>query len=197
MGRFLVGLTGGLASGKSTVGRWLREAGFLVLDADRMVAELYAPGEPGAAAVRQLFGGGVLRDDGSVDHPKLAQLVFDDPPARKRLEKAIHPLVSRRFREIAARTDGVVVYEAPLLVEAGRAAEFDLVLSVETTPQLQVERAIGRGMDEASARARLKAQGDGEARRAAAHRILLNEGSLESLRTQVDELIRELRAEVG
>ena len=195
MGRYLVGLTGGLASGKSTVAGWLEEAGFLVLDADRVVASLYAPGEKGAAAVAELFGEAVLKPEGAVDRPKLAEIVFADSEARRRLEQAIHPLVQQRFAEIASRADGVVVYEATLLVEAGRAPEFDLVISVESAPEVQLERAIGRGMDEAAARARLEAQGDGEMRRAAAHRILRNDGSLEDLRAEVDALIEELRSE--
>ena len=192
MGRFLVGLTGGLASGKSTVARWLDEAGFLVLDADRIVADLYAPGEPGAKAVRELFGDGVLDARGGVDRPKLAEVVFADREARKRLEAAIHPLVSERFREIAARAGGVVVYEATLLVEAGRAKEFDLVITVEAPAQTRLEWAVARGMDEEAARARLAAQGDGEARRAAAHRILENDGTLADLRAKVDALAAEL-----
>lgn len=193
MGRFLVGLTGGLASGKSTVARRLAEAGFQVLDADRIVAGLYAPGAPGTRAVRELFGDGVLDAGGGVDRPKLAEVVFADREARKRLEEAIHPLVAERFREIAARAAGVVVYEATLLVEAGRAPEFDLVISVESAPEARLGRAVARGMDEEAARARLAAQGGGEARRAAAHRILTNDGTLEELEAKVDALAEELR----
>ncbi len=194
MSRYLVGLTGGLASGKSTVASWLRDAGFLVLDADRIVAELYAPGGRGAAAVRELFGAEVLTPEGAVDHRAVAARVFSDPDARQRLEAAIHPLVRQRFQEIAAAAEGVVVYEATLLVEAGRRDEFDLVLSVETSPEAQLERAVARGMDEASARRRLTAQGGGERRRAGADRILMNDGSLRELRRQVDDLIGELRS---
>lgn len=193
MGRYLVGLTGGLASGKSTIGRWLADASFTVLDADRVVADLYTPNERGAAAVRKLFGNGALAPDGSVDRSKLARLVFADPNARKRLEKAIHPLVRTRFQEIAAVHHGVLVYEATLLVEAGRAPEFDLVVSVETTPERQLEWAVARGMDEDAARARLKAQGNGEARRLAANRIILNDGTLKDLRKEVNDLVGELR----
>lgn len=193
MGRFLVGLTGGLASGKSTVAGWLADAGFRVLDADQIVAELYRPGGRGAAAVAELFGDGVLAADGAVDRPRLAEVVFADPEARKDLEAAVHPLVRERFREIAAEADGVVVYEATLLVEAGRAGEFDLVITVESPPSAQLERAVARGMDADSARARLAAQGDGEQRRRVAHRILMNDSTLEELRVEVDALVAELR----
>lgn len=197
MGRYLVGLTGGLASGKSTVAGWLADAGFRVLDADKIVAELYRPGGRGTAAVRALFGDAVLAAEGAVDRPRLAEVVFADPEARRRLEVAIHPLVRERFAEIAAAADGVVVYEATLLVEAGRAGEFDLVVSIESPPAAQLERAIARGLDEAAARARLEAQGAGEARRRAAHRILWNDGTLEDLRVKVDALVAELRESAG
>lgn len=193
MSRFLVGLTGGLASGKSTVAGWLEDAGFRVLDADRIVAELYAPGGRGAAAVRGLFGDEALTAEGAVDRPRLAEVVFADREARRRLEAAIHPLVKERFREIAAEAEGVVAYEATLLVEAGRAPEFDLVISVEAAREKRLERAVARGMDEAAARARLRAQGDGEVRRRGADRILTNDGTLEELRAKVDDLVEELR----
>jgi dephospho-CoA kinase len=187
-----VGLTGGLASGKSTVSAWLREAGFEVVDADRLVAELHQPGGEGAAAVRALFGPGMLDERGGVDHAKVAARVFSDPEARKALEAAIHPLVKKRFEEIAARSQGVVVLEATLLVEAGYAPLFDLIVTVEAPCELRLERAIARGMDPESTRARLLAQGDGEERREAAHRMLDNSGDEEHLRRQVDELIEEL-----
>lgn len=99
---YRVGLTGGLASGKSTVGAWLREAGFEVVDADQLVAELHRPGGPGAAAARALFGEAVLTPAGGVDHAALAARLFSDPPARTAFEREIHPLVRRRFEEIAA-----------------------------------------------------------------------------------------------
>lgn len=197
MARYLVGITGGMASGKSTVVRWLGEAGFQVVDADRIVAELYAPGGKGAAAVRQLFGPEALAADGRVDHPAVAAIVFADPGARKRLEAAIHPLVHERFAEIAAEAPGVVVYEATLMVESGGYRVFDLVISVEAPEERRLAWAVERGMDDAAARARLKAQGDGAQRRAHVHRILENDGSLDDLRAQVDTLIEELRGREG
>ena len=188
-----VGLTGGLASGKSTVARWLREAGFLVIDADRLVAELYQPGQPGVEAVVALFGPDVLNPQGGVDHARVAARVFSDPGARRALEAAIHPLVRRRFEEIASTAEGVVVLEATLLVEAGYTPGFDLVVTVEAPCEARLERAVQRGMPEDAARARLLAQGDGEERRQAAHRILDNSDDLALLRHQVDELVGELK----
>ncbi len=193
MSRFLVGLTGGLASGKSTVARWLGEAGFLVVDADRVVAELYAPGGRGAAAVRDLFGPEALTPEGAVDRVKVAEQVFADAPARRRLEQAIHPLVRRHFAQMARDAEGVVVYEATLLVESGHSESFDLVISVEAPEERRLGWAMARGMDETQAKARLAAQGDGARRRAGADRVLANDGTLDDLRRAVGELIEELR----
>jgi dephospho-CoA kinase len=187
-----VGLTGGLAGGKSTVAVWLREAGFTVIDADRLVAELYRPGGEGAAIVRQLLGPEAIAADGSVDRPKVAARVFSDPEARHALERAIHPLVRERFTEIAKAAQGVVVLEATLLVEAGYAPVFDFIVTVEADAEARLRRAIARGMDEASARARLVAQGDGKERKESAHRVIDNCCDLPHLRRQVDELIEEL-----
>ena len=188
-----VGLTGGLASGKSTVASWLRDAGFLVIDADKLVADLYKPGGEGAAAVRDLFGPEFLHAEGGVDHAKVAEKIFADPDARKALERAVHPLVRKRFAEIAGSARGVVVLEATLLVEAGHAPDFDCVVTVECDAETRLRRAVSRGMDEAAVRARLLAQGDGEERRRAAHRQLDNCCDLKFLRHQVDELVVELR----
>jgi len=187
-----VGLTGGLASGKSTVAGWLRDAGFEVIDADRLVAELHQPGGEGAAAVRDLFGPEMLEERGGVDHAKVAARVFSDPQARRDLEAAIHPLVRKRFLERTASSTGVVVLEATLLVEAGYGPGFDLIVTVEAPCELRLERAVAKGMNEESARNRLLAQGDGEERRKAAHRMIDNSGGVEHLRHQVDELTGEL-----
>ncbi len=197
MSRLLVGLTGGLASGKSTVARWLGKAGFLVVDADRVVADLYAPGGRGAAAVRDLFGPEVLDDDGAVDRPKVAQRVFSDDQARRRLEQAIHPLVRQHFAEISRQADGVVVYEATLLVESGHSENFDLVVSIEAPEERRLAWAVARGMDEAQAGARLAAQGDGAGRRDGVDRMISNHGTLDDLRRKVDELTRSLRERAG
>ena len=114
-----VGLTGGIASGKSTVGRLMQEAGCVVTDADRIVAELYEPGGKGAAAVQELFGNQTLDPRGAVDREAVASLVFSDSDARKKLEAAIHPLVGLRYMEILAASEGLVVFEASLLAETG------------------------------------------------------------------------------
>ena len=212
---FRVGLTGGLASGKSTVAGWLRDAGFQVIDADRLVAELYHPGGAGTAAARRLFGDGVLTPEGGVDHAALAARVFSDAAGRRELEQAIHPLVRRRFEELAAAATverpgpagqlappapatppvpPIVVLEATLLVEAGYGPAFDLIVTLEGDPEARLRRAVARGgLDAPEARARLAAQGDGAHRRQGADRVLDNDGTLADLRRQVDALIAEIR----
>ena len=164
-----------------------------MVDADRVVADLYAPGGRGATAVRELFGPEALDAEGAVDRPKVAERVFADQDARRRLERAIHPLVRQRFAEISSEADGVVVYEATLLVESGHAENFDLVVSIEAAEERRLAWAVARGLDEAQAKARLAAQGDGAERRAGADRIIANDGTLDDLRRSIDELIEELR----
>ncbi|MEM1179055.1 MAG: dephospho-CoA kinase [Acidobacteriota bacterium] len=197
MKRLLLGLTGGIASGKSTVARWLGDAGFHIVDADRVVAELYKPGGAGARALKDAFGDGVLDARGAVDKPAVAKLIFSDPAAKRRVEALIHPLVRQHFRLMAAELEGVVVYEATLLVESSHGKNFDLIVSIEAPEERRLNWAIGRGMEEAEAQARLAAQGDGAERRAGADRILENDGTLEDLRAKVDALVDELRAQVA
>lgn len=192
-----VGLTGGLASGKSTVARRLAAAGLNVVDADRLVAELYRPGAAGSAAVAELFGHDLLAADGAVDKARLAALVFSDPESRRRLEAAIHPLVRRRFAELAQAATGAIVLEATRLVEAGYGPDFDLVVTVESGPQRQFERAVARGLSADEAGARLRTQGDGATRRAGAQVTLRNDGDLAELEAQVDRLVARLRAAAG
>jgi dephospho-CoA kinase len=187
-----VGLTGGIASGKSTVGRWLEELGCLVSDADRLVAELYQPGAAGTAAVREIFSKDVLDPRGAVDKPKLAELVFNDQPALRKLEAAIHPLVGQAYAALVEDADGIVVFEAPLLVETGGAERYDVLVTVEADAKRRLERAIARGVDAKSARARIRQQTDSASRMARADFVLHNDGTLDELRAQVEELVAEL-----
>ena len=196
MSRFLVGLTGGIAAGKSTVAGMLADAGLRVVDADRLVAELYRPGGAGGAVVAELFGDEFLTAEGGVDHQRLAGAVFADPDARRRLEGRIHPLVRRRFAELAAARDEVAVLEATLLVEAGYAPDFDLVVTVEADPEVRLRRAMARGLDETAARARLAAQGDGAERRAAADFVIHNDGDRDQLDRQVQTLVLRIARRV-
>lgn len=187
-----VGLTGGLASGKSTVARLLAAHGATVTDADALVAQLYEPGREGALAVRGLFGDEYLASSGAVDRERLAALVFADTEARRRLEAMIHPLVRQAFADLVARTQGIVVFEATLLVETGGHRQFDVLVTVEADPELRLRRAVERGLSPAAAALRLKAQASADERMAAADHVLHNEGSLADLEAAVGQLWLEL-----
>ena len=189
-----VGLTGGIASGKSTVGAMLAEMGCIVTDADALVADLYRPGEPGAAAVADLFGSRMLKTDGSVDKEALGPAVFANPSSRKRLEQAIHPLVGQRYLEIleSAGDGAIVVFEVPLLAETGGRGRYDAVVTVEAPAELRLDRAVERGLDRDQAAARMRAQARSADRRAAADFVIENTGSLEGLRTQVEAVYSDL-----
>ena len=193
MSALTVGLTGGLASGKSTLGRWLAEAGFEVADADEIVGDLYRSGEPGSRAVAHLFGREMLDAEGGVDRARLAERVFTDDEARARLESVVHPLVRRRFQELAATAGGVMVLEVPLLVEADMAGDFDLVVTVEADERKRLERAVARGLEAGEARARLAAQAPETERRAAADIVVENDGDLAAFRRRAEDLIGEIR----
>lgn len=192
-----VGLTGGLASGKSTVAGLLARAGFQVVDADQIVAHLYRAGAEGARAVAKVFGNDYLEANGAVDKPKVAQLVFADDAARKRLEAEIHPLVRAAFRTLAEKAQAPIVLEATRLVEAGYAPDFDLLVSVEAPEELRLQRAVARNMTREQAIERLTAQGDGAKRREVAHRLIWNEGSLADLEEKVSRLVAEIRKRQG
>jgi len=186
----LVGLSGSLGSGKSTVGRALAARGAAVIDADRVARDVLAPASPGAQAVLDHFGGGVRRPDGSVDRQALAAIVFADPDERAALEAITHPLVHHEVRRrVAELGDTVIVVEIPLLDAARRHQYgFDVVVLVETSPDIAVRRALGRGMTEADARARMAAQPTAAQRRQVADRTLANDGSRADLEAAVDDL---------
>jgi dephospho-CoA kinase len=185
----MVGLTGGIGAGKSAVAARLAELGALVIDSDRLAREAVAAGTDGLAEVVRAFGDSVLTSEGGLDRPALARLVFDDELARHRLEQIIHPRVRVRTAEIvaAAPRDAVVVNDVPLLVEAGMAAEYDLVIVVLAKEETRVARlALDRGMDEAQARSRIAAQATDEQRRAVADVVIVNDGTVDELRVAVD-----------
>lgn len=189
-----VGLTGGIGAGKSEVARRLAGHGAVVIDADRLAREVVAPGTDGLAEVVARFGRGVLAADGSLDRAALAAVVFGDEPARRTLEAIIHPRVRARSAELAAAApaDAIVVNDVPLLVEAGLAATYHLVLVVAAAETTRVARLVAdRGMSEAEAWARIRAQADEAARVAAADVLLRNEGTLDDLRAAVDAVWRD------
>jgi dephospho-CoA kinase len=190
-----VGLTGGVASGKSTVSQILRELGAVVVDADVLAREVVAPGTEGLAQVVEAFGPEVLTETGELDRPAMGARVFADEQARRRLEAIIHPRVRARGAELeaAAGPDAVVVHDIPLLAETGQAGSFDAVIVVDVPVMTQVERMVRlRGMTEEEARARVAAQATREQRRAVATYLVDNTGTLEDLRNQVAEVYEKL-----
>ncbi len=192
-----VGLTGGIASGKSTVSTILRELGAVVIDADLIAREVVARGTPGLAAVVEAFGPEMLTGDGELDRPRMGALVFGDEAKRRVLEGIVHPLVFERYaeQEAAAPAGAIVVHDIPLLVESGRAAEFDAVIVVDAPEELQIERMVGdRGWTEEDGRARIAAQASREQRRAVATYLIENTGTREDLRRRVVEVFDALRA---
>ena len=187
-----IGLTGGLASGKSTVASILGELGAAVIDADRIVADLYEPGGPGEAVARELFGGAAEDGNGVVDRAKIARIVFGDPAARRALEDRIHPLVreeiEKRFREAEALGFGVAVAEASQLLEAGSEEHYDRVLLVVAPESERIRRWSGKGRDPADARRRMAGQISAEDARSRATDVIVNDGSLEDLRARVEQV---------
>ncbi|GIV00757.1 MAG: dephospho-CoA kinase [Actinomycetota bacterium] len=194
----LVGLTGGIGSGKTTVARMLERRGAVVFDADVLARKAVEPGTPGFNAVVERFGASVLAPGGDLDREALASIVFADPAARRDLEAIVHPEVRRMFAEACEAyrdTDAVVVFSAPLLVETGMHSAFDVLIVVAATERTQIERLMrGRGMSEEQIRARIAAQAPLEEKAAVADILIDNEGTLEELEAQVDRVWTELRA---
>lgn len=190
-----VGLTGGIAAGKSAVAARLAELGAVLIDADAIARTAVQPGTPGLAAVRAAFGPGILTADGALDRPALGALVFADADARKTLNSIVHPLVraeATRLRDRAAQ-DAVVVQDIPLLVETGQGKDFDVVLVVQAPLEERLRRMVQeRGMARGDALARIAAQASDDERAAAADVVIENSGSLEELRARVTEVWESL-----
>jgi len=182
-----VGLTGGLASGKSTVAAMLENLGARVLDCDAYVHELYRAGAAGARDVAFLFGDEVLDAEGGVDRARLAERVLDDAEARRRLEGAIHPLVRTRVEAWLAELDpeAVAVVEAALLVETSSWRRYDLLTVVVCTAEQQLERAVARGVPAERARALMAAQRPSDELRALADVVIDTSGPREALDAEV------------
>lgn len=194
----LVGLTGGIGSGKSTVARMLEERGAVVFDADLLAREAVQPGTPGHTAVIDRFGADVLAPGGELDREALASIVFADPSARRDLEQIVHPEVRRLFAEGSEAyrdTDRIVVFSAPLLVESGMYTAFEILVVVSATVATQIERLMRqRGMSEVAIRARIDAQAPLEDKAAVADLLVDNGGTLDELESQVERLWHDLSA---
>lgn len=199
----LVGLTGGIGSGKSTVSALLAARGAVVVDADAITRSLQQPGRPVFDAMVERFGPGIVGPDGQLDRPAVAAIVFSDDAAKKDLEAIVHPAVGaemvRQLQEHSG-TDAVVIYDVPLLVESGKTG-YGAVVVVDVDPEVAVQRLVAhRGFVEADARARIANQVSREERLAVADRVVDNSGTLAELEAQVDELwawLVERQADAG
>jgi dephospho-CoA kinase len=181
------GLTGGIASGKSSVAKFFAEAGFTIIDADQISRELSAPGGAAFAAIVERLGTG--------DRAELRKIVFDDPKARKELEAILHPLIGQESRRRMAASKGPVIYEATLLVEAGRKKDFAGLIVVEAPLVQRISRLRARdGIDESAAKKILAAQLTDAERRAHADHVIVNDDSLEELRTKTLALAHALQS---
>jgi dephospho-CoA kinase len=196
----LIALTGGIASGKSTIARRLAERGAVIVDADALVREVQAPGTPVLRRIEKEFGADVIAADGSLDRAALGQKVFGDPERLAVLNRIVHPAVraesQRRFDEaLLDDPEAVVVYDVPLLVEARVDDPWDLVVVAHAPESVRLRRLIElRGMDEAAAQARIDAQVPDDRRLAIADAVIDTGGTVASTLEQVDALWERIRA---
>jgi dephospho-CoA kinase len=186
----LLGLTGGIGSGKSTVSAELASRGAIVIDADLVVRELQSPGGAVLAAMVEHFGNNILADDGTLNRQAVADIVFNDPEQLKALNAIVHPKVGEEIDsriEAQRDTDNVVILDVPLLVES-KAYETEGIIVVDTDPEQAVQRLVEfRGFNADDARARMKLQATREERRAVAAFIIPNDGTQEELMTHIEE----------
>lgn len=190
--RLRIGLTGGIASGKSTVEQRFMELGVAVVNADDSARAVVARSSPGLAAVVERFGAGILTPQGELDRRELRSLIFSDATRRKELEAILHPLIRADMEQRSSQASGpYVVLAIPLLVEGNSRGRWDRVLVVDADESLQLARLMSRdGVSEAEARATLAAQASRAARLAAADDVLVNSGTVAELRQAVDLLHR-------
>lgn len=191
-----IGLTGGIASGKSEVSKRLAAQGAVIVDADLIAREVVAPGTDGLTAVVEAFGPEVLGPDGGLDRSRLGDIVFADKEKLAVLNAIVHPRVGARMRKLeeAAGPGSVVVHDVPLIAENDLAEAYDLVVVVDVPPRIQLERLVRhRGMTREQAQARMAAQASREQRLSIADIVVDNSASLAELDRQVGELWSELR----
>ena len=193
-----MGLTGGIASGKSVVAARLAEHGAIVVDADAIAREVVEPGTPGLARIAEEFGPGVIAADGSLDRPALGAIVFADPAKLAVLNGITHPAVlelsQRRFAEAeAADPEAIVVYDVPLLSEVRGRTEFDVVVVVSAPEETRIERMVSlRGMSRIEAERRIRSQVSEDERRSLADFVIESGGTLDETIAQADDVWAEL-----
>ena len=186
---FVVGLTGGIGSGKSLAAQFFSQLGALVIDADQLARSAIERGSEGFDEVLVRFGDTVLKN-GDIDRVALGQIVFENPQAKKDLEEIIHPRIRAEFEEaVASLNPGqIMVYEIPLLVETNAADRFDFVITVESDPELRRQRLRARGMFHSDIEKRMASQATEEERRAVADCVLTNDGTEDDLLRQVENI---------
>jgi dephospho-CoA kinase len=193
----LVGLTGGIGAGKSTVADLLTERGAVIIDADEVARAVVEPGQLALAKLVDRFGAGILDADGRLDRSTLAKLAFVDDASRHDLEAITHPAINEEFgRRVAkAPSDAIVVLDVPLLVESPQARErgYETVIVVEASRDVRLARLEARGVDRADAEARMAAQAGDDERRKIATYVVDNSGDRASLRRQVDDVWSDLQ----
>jgi dephospho-CoA kinase len=190
---YLIGLTGGIASGKSLVTSRLRELGATIVDADVLAREVVEPGTDGLAAIAKQFGSRVIGEDGTLNRPALGAIIFADPEQREALNGITHPAIWKRAKQLfsQAASDEVVVYDVPLLVEGakGRQLDFDLIVVVNASADTRLHRLMElRGMSREEAGHRLNSQASDAERLAVADVVIDNEGTIDQTYEQVDAL---------
>ena len=197
-----VGLTGGIASGKSTVRKIFDDLGCRTVDADAIVAELYAPGRPGHQALVKTYGREILASDGTIDRPRLSDIALATPESASRLNRLIHPLVieeqARRMSELeASGVDAIYVVEATLLLESGGRERFEKIVVVDVDTPTQIRRAVARGLDAAEAQRRIARQMPRSQRLMFADYVIDNGGDLAELRERTIEVYDALQADLA
>ena len=184
-----IALTGGIGAGKSSAGSLLARLGAIHISADELAREVLERGEPGYNQVVAEFGDEILVD-GLINRSKLAEIIFNNPAKKAALENITHPLIAQQFKKLCASLPerSVIVYEIPLLAEnSDRVAEFDLVLAIETSAEIRLERLANRGLSRTEAQSRMANQASDEHRRAIAHHVIENNGDMEALLNSLEE----------
>jgi dephospho-CoA kinase len=199
----LVGLTGGIATGKSTVSEMLRERGCVIIDADVLAREVVEPGEPALAAIASEFGGEVLQPDGRLDRKRLGALVFAEPAKRRRLEELTHPAIRERFaRRLQELTDqgfaGIVFFDAPVMIESGNYRNMDRLVVVAASEETQLERLMARdGIDREAALQRIQSQMPLAEKFRLADHVIWNDGDRVATEGEVERVLAALGADLA
>lgn len=192
----IVGLTGGIGAGKTTVANLLAQRGAFVVQADEVAREVVARGSAGLAQLVGAFGRGILQPDGTLDRQRLADIAFADEGQRATLNSIMHPLIAARTAELfaGASQDAILVHDVALLTELGLAGGYDLVIVVDCPDEVRIARLLDRGLTEADARARIAAQATREQRLAVADVVIDNSGDQADLERRVEQVWAELLA---